>query len=118
MGGSTLTVAHALQEVFEGFSQLPRLQDKGQAQGLIGGLGFGEGGGPTHPGPAALFILQELEALVKSLLLSIPRQFHSGQAGDQGPGVAMWGGKVGECVSLPLGGRWVWNGAEKAHGCP
>lgn len=49
--GGTLTVAHALQEVFEGFSQLPRLQDKGQAQGLIGGLGFGEGGGPTHPGP-------------------------------------------------------------------
>ena len=49
--GSTLTVAHALQEVFEGFSQLPGLQDKGQAQGLIGGLGSGEGGGSAHPGP-------------------------------------------------------------------
>ena len=55
VGGSTLTVAHALQEVFEGFSQLPGLQGKGQAQGLIGGLGLGEGGGSrrwscTEPG--------------------------------------------------------------------
>lgn len=36
---------------------------------------------PTRPAPAALFTLQELEALVKSLLVSIPRQFHSGRLG-------------------------------------
>ena len=73
---------------------------------------------PTRPAPAALFTLQELEALVKSLLVSIPRQFHSGRAGHQGPGVAVWRGKIGEWVSPPSGGGGVWNGAEKARGCP
>ena len=50
-GGGILTVAHALQEVFEGFSQLPGLQDEGQVHALFGCLGFRERGGFPNPWP-------------------------------------------------------------------
>lgn len=52
-GGGILTVAHALQEVFEGFSQLPGLQEgtEGQAWALTGCLGFRERGDSPHPRP-------------------------------------------------------------------
>lgn len=52
-GGGILTVAHALQEVFEGFSQLPGLREgtEGQAWALTGCLGFRERGDSPHPRP-------------------------------------------------------------------
>lgn len=50
-GGGILTVAHALQEVLEGFSQLPGLQGKGQVHALFACLGFRGRGGFPNPWP-------------------------------------------------------------------
>lgn len=51
-GGGVLTVAHALQEVFEGLSQLPWLQWEGE-HALTGSLTRGKDGEPhpLTPGP-------------------------------------------------------------------
>lgn len=46
-GGGVLTVAHALQEVFEGLSQLPWLRSEGE-YALTGSLTCGKDGEP-HP---------------------------------------------------------------------
>ena len=41
-GGGILTVAHALQEIFESLSQLPWLQDRETVHALTGCLGLEE----------------------------------------------------------------------------